>query len=58
MILGGGRRHFFPSNTTDPEEEELTGSRRDDRDLVQVSTHNYGNTTYYIVVVLRGLNMT
>lgn len=33
VAMGGGRRHFLPSETADPEDEGKTGERKDKRDL-------------------------
>ena len=35
VVLGGGRRHFFPAGVDDPEEEGQPGLRQDGRDLVR-----------------------
>jgi len=34
VVLGGGRRYFFPEGVADPEEERQPGLRQDGRDLV------------------------
>ncbi|MEL6365332.1 MAG: alkaline phosphatase [Pseudomonadota bacterium] len=34
VVLGGGRRHFYPNDFPDPEDEGETGTRGDGRDLV------------------------
>ena len=35
MILGGGRRHFFPKDMTDVQYGNRTGRRSDKRNLVE-----------------------
>ena len=35
MILGGGRRHFFPKDLTDIQNANRTGRRSDGRNLVE-----------------------
>ena len=35
IVLGGGRRAFYPADQADPEHPEITGHRSDGRDLIE-----------------------
>jgi alkaline phosphatase len=37
VVLGGGRRGLMPETMTDPEYPKLKGTRKDKRNLIEVS---------------------
>ena len=47
VIMGGGRRKFFPAEMTDPEYPEMKGDRKDHRNLVEDWLARYrGDATF------------
>lgn len=48
VAMGGGRGNFLPEAAGDPEDDGRTGRRRDGKDLTQVWTERYGNTSAYV----------
>ncbi|MCB2113454.1 MAG: alkaline phosphatase [Parvularculaceae bacterium] len=46
VALGGGRRPFLPAGQADPEDAEITGARRDGRDLTAEWTAKGNNRLY------------
>ena len=41
VVMGGGRKYFFPKGMPDPEEPDEDGRRRDNRNLVEVCMDTY-----------------
>lgn len=46
IVLGGGRKHFFPETIADPEESDKHGQRKDGRDLITEWIQKYPKGTY------------